>query len=276
MTATPIQLYNPCQGNTGQNGTRLRGSNRSSSRSRTTKSPSSMISPVAAALFASPLYPKTINNQLTNNAIQLTSTQYNQDQGDAKVDYRISDKDQISGRFSRAFQIDPSTNSQPLFGNGQVTAPIWSIVGDWTRSISPTLANDMRFGWNHIILNTGTAWDPAVGKFGESIGIANSNPAGVIGLLGLDFGGGTPTSPGTGTLNNIGNSMVTQSFNSQVWQFDDGVTWTKGRHTLKFGGQYWFDIITVFYSGNSGSLGGMTFGPNFTASAPTDPIGAFG
>ena len=66
--------------------------------------------------------------------------------------------------------------------------------------------------------------------------------------------------------------MVTQSFNSQVWQFDDGVTWTKGRHTLKFGGQYWFDIITVFYSGNSGSLGGMTFGPNFTASAPTDPL----
>ena len=130
----------------------------------------------------------------------------------------------------------------------------------------------MRFGWNHICLNTGTAWDPAVGKFGESIGIANSNPAGVIGLLGLDFGGGTPTSPGTGTLNNIGNSMVTQSFNSQVWQFDDGVTWTKGRHTLKFGGQYSFNIITVFYSGNSGSLGGMTFRPNFIASAPTDPL----
>ena len=194
-TATPIQLYNPCQGNTGQNGTPCVAATVRQAFPNN-QIPVSMISPVAAALFASSLYPKTINNQLTNNAIQLTSTQYNQDQGDARVDYRISDKDQISGRFSRAFQIDPSTNSQPLFGNGQVTAPIWSIVGDWTRSISPTLANDMRFGWNHIILNTGTAWDPAVGKFGESIGIANSNPAGVIGLLGLDFGGGTPTSPG--------------------------------------------------------------------------------
>jgi hypothetical protein len=32
-----------------------------------------------------------------------------------------------------------------------------------------------------------------------------------------------------------------------------------------------WDNITVFYSGNSGELGGMVFGPNFTASAPTAP-----
>jgi hypothetical protein len=269
--ATPIQLYNPCQGTTGQNGTACVAA--------TTRQvfpgniiPASMISPVAAALFASPLYPKTINNNLTNNALQEVSTAFNSDQGDARVDYRISDKDQISGRFTRAMQVDPSTNSQLLFGNGQVTAPIWSAVGDWTRVISTTLVNDARFGWNHITLNSGTVWDPSVGAFGQTIGIPNSNPAGLIGLLGLDFGGGTPTSPGTGTLSNIGNSMVTQSFNSKVWQADDSITWTHGRHAFKFGGEYMFDSITVFYSGNSGELGGMTFGPNFTASAATDPL----
>jgi hypothetical protein len=269
--ATPIQLYNPCQGTTGQNGTACVAA--------TTRQifpgniiPASMISPVAAALFASSLYPKTINNNLTNNALEETSTAYNSDQGDARVDYRISDKDQVSGRFTRAMQTDPSTNSQALFGNGVVTAPIWSTVGDYTRTISNSLVNDARFGWNHITLNTGAAWDPSVGAFGQTIGIPNSNPAGLIGLLGLDFGGGTPTSPGTGTLTNIGNSMVTQSFNSQVWQADDSITWTHGRHAFKFGGEYMRDIIKVFYSGNSGELGGMTFGPNFTASAPTDPL----
>ena len=71
----------------------------------------------------------------------------------------------------------------------------------------------------------------------QTIGIPNSNPNGLIGLLGLDFGGGTPTSPGNGTLTNIGNSMVTQSFNSKVWQGDDSITWTRGRHTFKFGGR---------------------------------------
>jgi hypothetical protein len=269
--ATPIQLYNPCQGTTGQNGTACVAA--------TTRQPfpgnvipASMISPVAAALFASPLYPKVVNNNLTNNALQEKSTAFNSDQGDAKVDYRLSNKDLISGRFTRAFQIDPASNSQLLFANGQATAPIWSVVGDWTRSISNNLVNDARFGWNHVVLNTGSTWDAKVGKFGESIGIPNSNPGALIGLLGLDFGGGTPTQPGNGTLNNIGNSMVTQSFNSKVYQGDDSVTWTRGRHTLKFGGEYMFDSIKVFYSGNSGQLGGMVFGPNFTASSATNPV----
>ena len=268
--ATPIQLYNPCQGTTGQNGTACVAA--------TTRQPfagniipASMISPVASALFASSLYPTAINNNLTNNAIQEKGNAFNSDQGDFRLDYRLSSKDLISGRFTRAMQTDPSTNSQPLLGNGVVTAPIWSFVADWTHTISNNLVNDARFGWNHIILNTGTTWDPAVGTFGQTIGIPNSNPGSLIGLLGLDFGGGTPTSPGNGTLTNIGNSMVTQSFNSKVWQVDDSLTWVRGRHSFKFGGEYMWDGITVFYSGNSGELGGMTFGPNFTASADVSP-----
>jgi hypothetical protein len=283
------QLYNPCAAGTGITGVPCTPSaavNAMRPAFLNNQIPLGMISPVASALFGSSLYPKTINNNLTSNALQEVSTAFNSDQGDAKVDYRISDKDQISGRFTRAMQVDPSTNSQPLFGNGQVTAPIWSAVGDWTRVISNTLVNDARFGWNHIILNTGSTWDPSVGAFGQTIGIPNSNPNALVGLLGLDFGGGTPTSPGNGTINNIGNSMVTQSFNSTVYQADDSITWTHGRHAFKFGGEYMYDKITVFYSGNSGELGGMVFGPNFTASsanctdtancASTGPVGGNG
>src|ERR1700719_3369375 len=66
---TPIQLYNPCQGTTGQNGTAC---DAATARQPFAGNiiPASMISPVAKALFASSLYPKTINNPLTNNAIQ--------------------------------------------------------------------------------------------------------------------------------------------------------------------------------------------------------------
>jgi Carboxypeptidase regulatory-like domain len=269
--STPIQLYNPCASFTAPC---TPSSTPASPRQPfpNNQIPAVMISPVATALFASSLYPKTINNNLTNNALQEKSTAFNSDQGDVKVDYRVSNKDLISGRFTRAFQIDPSTNSQLLFANGQATAPIWSVVGDWTRSISNNLVNDARFGWNHVVLNTGSTWDPKVGSFGQTIGIPNSNPAGLIGLLGLDFGGGTPTQAGTGTLTNIGNSMVTQSFNSTVYQVDDSIAWTRGRHTFKFGGEYMWDGIKVFYSGNSGELGGMVFGPDFTASAATNPL----
>jgi hypothetical protein len=269
---TPIQLYNPCQGTTGQNGTTCVAA--------TTRQPFpnnqipiSMISPVAAALFASPLYPKPISNNLANNALNSFGNSLNSNQGDIRVDFRISDKDQVSGRFTRGQQHDPSTNSQPLFGNGLADAPIWNVVGDWTRSISSNLVNDMRFGWNHIVLTTGTSWDPSVGNFGQSLGIAGSNPVGLPGLLQLSFGGGTPTNAGAGIVSNIGSLMITQNFPSQVYQYTDGLTWTHGRHTFKFGGGYMFDDITpVFYSGNSGSLGGMTFGPNFTASSDLNPL----
>jgi len=270
------QLYNPCAAGTGVNGIPCK----ASAATNATRPifpgnivPSNMISPVAAALFASPLYPKTINSSTVNNALNSMGSQDNADQGDIRVDYRISEKDQVSGRFTRAEDIDPITNSQPLMANGLSTAPIWNVVGDWTRSISPTLVNDLRFGWNHITLATGPAWGSSVGNFGQSIGIANSNPVGLAGLLELGLNGGTPSSIGTGTYTNLGNSGVAQNFNTQVWQFNDSVTWTRGRHTLKFGGQYWFNSIKTFYSGNSGELGSLIFEPNFTASSATTTTG---
>jgi Carboxypeptidase regulatory-like domain len=267
-----VTLYNPCAGTSGQNGTPCVAA--------TTRTafpgniiPASMISPVAAALFASPLYPTVVNGNLTNNALQLKANQYNSDQGDVKIDYDLNSHNRLSGRFTRAFQNDPGTNSQVLLGNSLATAPIWSTVGDWTHTFT-NVVNDARFGWNHIILNTGSTWDPSVGAFGESIGIANSNPAGVIGLLGVDFGGGSAEQPGNGTVTNIGNSFVTQSFNSTVYQAGDTVSWTRGRHNFKFGGSLQYDSIKVFYSGNSGELGNIVFGPNFTAAVAAPPAGS--
>ena len=93
----PIQLYNPCHGTTGQNGTACVAA--------TVRTPFpgniipvSMISPVAAALFASPLYPKTINDNLTNNAIQEISNQYNRP-GRREDRLRLSNKDHDFGSF---------------------------------------------------------------------------------------------------------------------------------------------------------------------------------
>jgi Carboxypeptidase regulatory-like domain len=274
--SSPTQIYNPCAAGTGLGGVACQGAVANNATRPTFPGniiPRSMMSPVAAALFASPLYPKTINGNSVNNALNQAGSQDNADQGDIRVDYRISDRDQISGRFTRAEDIDPITNSQPLLGNALSTAPIWNVVADWTRSIAPAVVNDMRFGWNHIILQTGTTWDPSVGNFGESIGIANSNPAGLAGLLALGLNGGTPSGIGGGVYTNLGSSAVDQDFNTQVWQFNDSITWTRGRHTFKFGGEYWFNSIKTFYSGNSGELGSLIFEPNFTATSAVTTAG---
>jgi len=55
-----------------------------------------MISSVASNLFASSLYPATVNNNLKNNAVNVVAKAFNVNQGDIKVDYRATDKDAIS------------------------------------------------------------------------------------------------------------------------------------------------------------------------------------
>ena len=257
------QLYNPCVSFAGPctptsaaAATRLPFQNN--------QIPLAMISPVASALFASSLYPSPINSQLQSNAVNVSNSAFNVEQGDLKIDFKATQKDNISYRFTRAYQNNPSNNSQALLSNSYSTTPIYNTVGDWSRTIGNNLVNDARFGWSHITLNSGNGFASSVGQFGNTLGIGNGNPGSLPGLLALNFSNSAVT--------NIGTQESTQSFDDHVWQAEDGISWTHGRHNFKFGGQYWREIIKTFYAGNNGELGLMDFDGRFTASA----IGASG
>jgi outer membrane receptor protein involved in Fe transport len=226
--------------------------------------PAAMISPVASALFASSLYPKPVNGSLQNNAVNTTNSAFNEEQGDLKIDFKASQKDNISYRFTRAYQENPSFNSQVLLSNGYSTTPIYNTVGDWSRTIGSNLVNDVRIGWSHVTLNSGNAWASGVGQFGNSLGIGNGNPGSLPGLLAINFS--------NTAVSNLGAAEQTQSFDDHVWQFDEGLIWNHGRHNFKFGGQLTRQIIKTFYAGNNGQLGLMDFDGRFTS--PT--IGASG
>lgn len=252
------QLYNPCASFTAPC--------TPSSAPATTRQPfpnnvipTAMISPVASALFASNLYPTPINSSLQHNALNKTNSAQNVEQGDLKIDFKATQKDNISYRFTRAYQNNPSINSQALLANSYSTTPIYNTVGDWTRTIGNTVVNDARVGWSHITLNSGNSWASGVGQFGNTLGIGNGNPGSLPGLLSLSFS--------NTAVNSIGAAETTQSFDDHVWQFEDGVTWNRGRHNFKFGGQLWRQIIKTFYAGNNGQLGLMSFDGRFTKSA---------
>jgi hypothetical protein len=221
--------------------------------------PAAMISPVASALFASSLYPTPINNQIQDNAVNVTASAFKVNQGDLKLDFKATEKDSISYRFTREYQENPSTNSQVLLSNALSSTPIYNTVGDWTRTISNNLVNDARIGWSHVTVNTGTAWDSSVGQFGNTLGIGNGNPASLDGLLGLNFT--------RANISNLGTQESTASFDDHVWQFEDGLSWTHSRHNFKFGGQFWRQKINTFYAGNNGQLGHLDFDGRFTQSS---------
>ena len=253
-----VQLFNPCVSFTTQCSP--------SSTAPTTRAifpynqiPMSMISPVAANLFKSSLYPTPTNTALQQNAIDSNPNQFNVDQGDIRVDYRASDKDTISGRFTRSYQNNPSDHTFALFAGGLSTTPIYNTVGDWTRTIGANVVNDARFGWSHVTVNNGNTWQSGVGQFGNTLGIGNGNPANLDGLLALNFS--------NSALNNLGAAVNTENFDDHVWEAEDGLTWTHGRHTLKFGGQYFLEDIKTFYAGNNGELGYLDFTGQFTGAA---------
>ncbi len=220
--------------------------------------PSAMISPVASALFASSLYPQPVNGNLQNNAENIVTSAQNVDQGDLKIDFKATQKDNISYRFTRAYQNNPSNNSQELLSNGLSTTPIYNTVGDWTRMIGNNLVNDARFGWSHVTVNNGTSWASGVGQFGNTLGIGNGNPGTLPGLLAINFH--------NSALTNLGTTESIENFDDHVWQIEDAVSWTHGRHNFKFGGQYWRQIIKTFYAGNNGQLGLLDFNGQFSSS----------
>jgi len=224
--------------------------------------PTRLFSPVASAILSSPLYPQPTNGNLIDNSVNYQHNVTNGDQGDIRVDWAASDKDRIFGRYSQQKVVNPVTNSQPLLYDNYNNFPLYNGVVDYTRTFSPTFVNDLRGGVNYYPAATG-----------------NSNPGG-----NSNFGiPGAPTSflPGF-TFNNanisgFGNADIVQDFASTVIQAEDTAIITKGSHTLHVGFQYFRDRINVFYAGNEGLAGVMTFNGQYTGNTAggttTDGLG---
>jgi len=233
------------------------------------------IDPVAQALFNSALYPNPTGTGRQNNFSYTESQAFNTNQFDIKIDFNATKSDHIFGRYSHAKQHNPLVRSFELLGGSFSDAPIDNEVVDWTHTFSPSFLNDIRFGINYVKLDNGSDFGKS-GSLAEQLGIANGNKGGP-GLLMLGFYGGTPSNPGEGSppgngiLSNIGSGGVHQRFHDAVIQFADSAVWTHNRHVFHTGFEYWRYRINSFYSGNSGSLGGILFSGAFTSENPVSP-----
>ena len=197
---------------------------------------------VAALLAASPgadyfapfnrsfsaLQNRNVTNGVTTASVEFGKPSFappsvgNVEQWSAKVDWQLTSKDRVFFRYVRDFSVTTNLDS---FGTGSaglfndIPAGGKQYGADWTRSWSPTFVNQMRFG--HAFLN--------VGFEDGTFGCNRSNFTECFPRV--TFSG--TTFLGFGLATNAPQGRTVKNY-----QVQDNATWVKGRHTMKFGGEY--------------------------------------
>jgi hypothetical protein len=219
--------------------------------------PAGRISPIALAILGNTsLYPLPNRNVggVSGNFVGDARTTIRARQGDARIDWNTTAKDKIFGRVSVA-SYDEKNDKRPfplLLGSLR-DAPFRNVAFNWNRVVNPSLVNEAIVGFNQITIVT-KAFDWAgIGSANATFGIAGGQP--IPGLSSIGWGGG---------LSSIGTGASDTDTLDRTYQFNDKVTWLKGDHTLKIGGQLLHYVQRRFYAGNNGALGIFNYGGAFS------------
>jgi hypothetical protein len=196
-----------------------------------------------------------------NRAIFAPSQVLDQDQFTVRADQTISSKHRAFVRYSFINYQENDPNTAPALGYASLNTRGHNIVAAVISNLKPTLINEGRFSYlpNAIDLQAflqGTdfyaqAGVPGFEDTGHRPGVAGSFPdfswSGYASLSGSTF----DQRPKTQDL--------------KAWEFSDNLTWVKGKHIFKFGGQFrrWIPLFTDsgVYEGQWNFNGSITQNP---------------
>jgi len=177
-----------------------------------------------------------------NRAIFAPSQVLDQDQFTIRVDQTLNSRHRAFVRYSFINYQENDPNAFPALGYASLNTRGHNIVGALISNLTPTVINEARFSYlpNAIDLQAflqGTnfysqAGVPGFEDTGHRPGVAGSFPdfswSGYASLSGSTF----DQRPKTQDL--------------KAYEFSDNVTWVKGKHIFKFGGQFrhWVPLFT--------------------------------
>ena len=220
--------------------------------------PASRINPVAAKFLAFPIYarPNTAGTPNTNafNFGKNASTGGDNDQINLRGDHQLSDKQRLLGRFTK---WTSSNLPVDVYGNGMRNGDPYSpehfvtkqaVLAD-TYVISPNLIFDIRGGY--------TSWDytripGTLGFDGTSLGFPSYYKQ-IDGLRGLTGSTTIPNvSVGIPTLNTINTGLLLGK--DYTYTLTPTMTYIKGRHSIKFGGEFHRSNLNYFQDNSPGGV----------------------
>jgi hypothetical protein len=201
-------------------------------------------------------------NPLTNNYTQFNSSPLNRDGFVLRLDYNESPKSQWMGRYSWG---DENQTTQGLNLTGtKILTNYEQYAGSNTRTFTPRLVNEARFGYSRFYNSIGTllAFDTDVVS---GLGIPGQKSGAPV-----TWGIPSVTFPGSG-FNALGDTTEGPYANdNNTLQLLDKLSWVHGKHTYRFGFEY--NRQNYNQVGNQFSRGQFVFQPNATKS----PSGAGG
>jgi hypothetical protein len=189
--------------------------------------PPDRISPIAQQFFSVAGAPSPSGFALPTNVEGGAPNDFTTDQYALKFDHSTT-RDQFSTRYSvsnpHVFSgslVQAAENSQSLKNQ---------LIGQtWTRILGPTLVNELRVGYTR----QRDQHEPPVAAdqdLQQAVGITNPIPYNLLPVLLLQSETGSPSFTNLPGILAGGTGQLQQQF-----QFIDNVTWTKGRHSFKFG-----------------------------------------
>jgi hypothetical protein len=190
-----------------------------------------------------------------------SNSTYKEDQFNTNLDIKLNDANRFFGKF---FFASNRTNEALYddFGDGNpLQAPGWPTEEDATQRvlavgvssvISNHLLNEARFGWSMIYGPSKPSQPVTSSQLGIESPLSNLFP-------------GMPTLSFTNMFTLGPSQLATNYAETNTFGGSDMMTWTKGRHVMKFGGEYkrqeldapYFDVFPsgeIFYLGFTGNV----------------------
>jgi len=174
----------------------------------------------------------------SNNYSQNMPTPISSNQFDVRVDQNIASRQTIFGRVTykkRSVTTAPNPYCPGLCelagspSTGSFSQPETDLGLTFAHNfvIRPNLMNEARGGWSHFHLSTTLNVNSAniLSEVGI-VGLSNPDPHGAV--PSVVFGNGFQQTGGANPSTQIANTF----------QLTDNLTWTKGKHTVKFGADF--------------------------------------
>ncbi|HEX9003912.1 MAG TPA: TonB-dependent receptor [Blastocatellia bacterium] len=209
--------------------------------------PDNRISSIAKAILTLYPLPNVTNPDQFRvaNYIRNASNNINSDQYDIRIDHNLTSKQSI---FSRWTWKEISTDSPNILSLPSNTAfdKYKILVVSHNYALTPRLLNEARFGLT--LNNSGTAFPFDGRDFTSKLGFTGIGPNFPFnGLPNIDF---------AGDITDLNRNRADGASQSRTYQFNNNLTWTKGRHTTKYG----FDVRWIRAVSPLGFIGADNYG----------------